>query len=62
MKSNLNASRIVCRSMDGRIVHQLTGPNLETEVELILPVSAGMYLVELTAGDRRLVQRVAIDR
>lgn len=62
VKSNFNASRIVCRSMDGRIVHQLTGPNLETEVELILPVSAGMYLVELTAGDRRLVQRVAIDR
>ena len=33
VKSNLNASHIVCRSMDGRIVHQLTGPNLETEVE-----------------------------
>ena len=60
--ANLGSGQIVCRTMDGRIVHQVPVQNFRTGVEVSLPLSAGMYLLELASGDRHLMRRVIVNR
>ena len=60
--ANLGSGQIVCRSMEGRIVHQVPVQNFSAGLEVSLPLSAGMYLLELASGDTRLMRRVIVDR
>jgi hypothetical protein len=60
--ANMGSGQIVCRSMEGRIVHHMPVQNFADGEEVSLPVSAGMYILELTSGDHRLTRRVVVDR
>ena len=61
VNSSVQEGQIICRSLDGRIVHQIKAQGLEDGFEVTLPLSQGMYLVELKAGMRSLVERVVVE-
>ena len=60
IQTNVEQGRIRLFAADGRLVHEIWAQGLSRGHNLHLPLSDGMYVLEFTTGNRRMVTRLAV--
>ena len=60
MVSSMGMETLKVFTMDGRLVHEVSSTSLTQGTTLHLDVASGMYLLEVSSANQRMVERVVL--